>query len=92
MAAGTDILLGFYKVDTLSQLLVAPCFLNTTGSDLRLSGKSVSGNRSNCLQSAHQMTGIDLCDCVDFLLSSSSPKSKQSLKSYTRSAATKPHL
>lgn len=66
MAAGTDIFLEpqFYKADTLSELLV---FLNTTGSDLRLSGKSVSGNRSNSLQSARQMTGIDLCDCVDFL-------------------------
>ncbi len=66
MAAGTDIFLGsqLYKVDTLSVTCGTVLFeLNW----LRSATVREKCLRSNCLQSAPQMTGIDLCDCVDFL-------------------------
>lgn len=71
---------------------MAPCFLNTTVSDLWLSGKKCVREQievsSKCSPNDRDWS-LRMCG---FPLSPSSSKSKQSLKSYTSSAATKPPL
>lgn len=57
----------FLGDDTFSEVQLTQCFVNTIGSDVWGSGKSVSGNRMKHIQSACQMARIDLCDCVDLL-------------------------
>ena len=63
MASGSDGFSeqGFWKGDTFSDVQVAPCFSNRS-----VSVREMCLNRLNRLQSLHQLTGIDLCDCVDF--------------------------